>query len=350
MMKMLGARLAAVAAISLALPAGAQTVPVTVSIDTSKPGPVIERDVYGQFAEHLGRGIYEGVWVGEDSAIPNIRGYRTDVVEALRKIKVPSIRWPGGCFADEYDWRDGIGPRAQRPTRVNTHWGGVTENNAFGTHEFLDFVELVGAEAYVAGNMGSMDPLAMGQWVEYMTSDSQSSLANERRKNGRDKPWRIKYFGVGNESWGCGGNMRPEYSADLHRRYQTFVKAPREMGMKKVATGANVDDYNFTEVLMARAARQMDAISLHHYTFTERWEVKGKATGFAEPQWASVMKNALRMDELVTNIRRSWTNTIPKSASACMSTNGALGTTRKRVRRRASSISRTAFATRMSPR
>jgi len=300
MMKMLGARLAAVAAISLALPAGAQTVPVTVSIDTSKPGPVIERDVYGQFAEHLGRGIYEGVWVGEDSAIPNIRGYRTDVVEALRKIKVPSIRWPGGCFADEYDWRDGIGPRAQRPTRVNTHWGGVTENNAFGTHEFLDFVELVGAEAYVAGNMGSMDPLAMGQWVEYMTSDSQSSLANERRKNGRDKPWRIKYFGVGNESWGCGGNMRPEYSADLHRRYQTFVKAPREMGMKKVATGANVDDYNFTEVLMARAARQMDAISLHHYTFTERWEVKGKATGFAEPQWASVMKNALRMDELVT--------------------------------------------------
>lgn len=299
-MKMLSRGMAALAAISMALPAGAQTVPVTVSIDTSKPGPVIERDVYGQFAEHLGRGIYEGVWVGEQSAIPNINGYRTDVVEALRKIKVPSIRWPGGCFADEYNWRDGIGPRAQRPTRVNTHWGGVTENNAFGTHEFLNFVELIGAEAYVAGNMGSMDPLAMGQWVEYMTSDSQSSLANERRKNGRDKPWRIKYFGVGNESWGCGGNMRPEYSADLHRRYQTFVKAPREMGMKKVATGANVDDYNFTEVLMARAARQMDAISLHHYTFTERWEVKGKATGFAEPQWASVMKNALRMDELVT--------------------------------------------------
>lgn len=299
-MKMLGARLAALAAISLAVPAGAQTVPVTVSIDTSKPGPVIERDVYGQFAEHLGRGIYEGVWVGEDSAIPNINGYRRDVVEALRKIKVPSIRWPGGCFADEYDWRDGIGPRAQRPVRINTHWGQVTEDNAFGTHEFLNFVELIGAEAYVAGNMGSMDPLAMGQWVEYMTSDSQSSLANERRKNGRDKPWRIKYFGVGNESWGCGGNMRPEYSADLHRRYQTFVKAPREMGMKKVATGANVDDYNFTEVLMDRARRQMDAISLHHYTFTERWEVKGKAIGFAEPQWASVFRNALRMEELVT--------------------------------------------------
>ena len=299
-MKMLSQGMAALAAISLALPAGAQTVPVTVSIDTSKPGPVIERDVYGQFAEHLGRGIYEGVWVGEGSAIPNTRGYRNDVVEALRRIKVPSIRWPGGCFADEYDWRDGIGPRADRPVRINTHWGQVTEDNAFGTHEFLDFVELIGAEAYVAGNMGSMDPLAMGQWVEYMTSDSQSSLANERRKNGRDKPWKIKYFGVGNESWGCGGNMRPEYSADLHRRYQTFVKAPREMGMKKVATGANVADYNFTDVLMDRARGQMDAISLHHYTFTTSWESKGPATGFAEPAWASVMKNALRMDELVT--------------------------------------------------
>lgn len=299
-MKMLSRGMAAIAAISLALPASAQTVPVTVSIDTAKPGPVIERDVYGQFAEHLGRGIYEGVWVGEGSSIPNTNGYRTDVVEALRKIKVPSIRWPGGCFADEYDWRDGIGPRAERPVRINTHWGQVTEDNAFGTHEFLNFVELIGAEAYVAGNMGSMSPLEMGQWVEYMTSDSQSSLANERRKNGRDKPWKIKYFGVGNESWGCGGNMRPEYSADLHRRYQTFVKAPREMGMKKVATGANVDDYNFTDVLMDRARGQMDAISLHHYTFTTSWEEKGPATGFAEPAWASVMKNALRMDELVT--------------------------------------------------
>ncbi|WP_182466694.1 alpha-N-arabinofuranosidase [Sphingomonas gilva] len=292
----------AAAALSLALPAAAQQSPVavTVNVDTSRPGPVIERDIYGQFAEHLGRGIYEGVWVGEKSKIPNTNGYRNDVVAALKKIRVPSVRWPGGCFADEYDWRDGIGPRDKRPVRVNTHWGGVTEDNAFGTHEFLNFVELIGAEAYVAGNMGSMDPLEMGRWVEYMTSDSQSSLANERRKNGRDKPWKIKYFGVGNESWGCGGNMRPEYSADLHKRYQTFVKAPREMGMKKIATGANVDDYRFTEVLMDRARRQMDGLSLHHYTFTTSWEEKGKATGFAEPQWASVFKNALRMEELVS--------------------------------------------------
>lgn len=301
-MKMLTRALCAAFALTAAAPVAAQQAPVavTVTVDTSKPGPVIERDIYGQFAEHLGRGIYEGVWVGEKSKIPNTNGYRNDVVAALKKIRVPSVRWPGGCFADEYDWRDGIGPRGKRPIRVNTHWGGVTENNEFGTHEFLNFAELIGAEAYVAGNMGSMDPRAMGQWVEYMTSDSQSSLANERRANGRDKPWKIKYFGVGNESWGCGGNMRPEYSADLHRRYSTFLKAPREMGMKKVATGANVDDYKFTEVLMERARNQMDAISLHHYTFTERWEVKGPATGFSEPQWASVMKNALRMDELVT--------------------------------------------------
>jgi len=275
-------------------------VPVSVSVDPAKTGPVINRDIYGQFAEHLGRGIYEGIWVGENSSIPNTKGYRNDVLEALRKIRVPVIRWPGGCFADEYNWRDGIGPRDKRPVRVNTHWGGVTENNEFGTHEFLDFTELVGAEAYVAGNMGSGTPREMAEWVEYMTSDSQSSLANERRANGRDKPWKVKYFGIGNESWGCGGNMRPEYSADLHRRYQTFVKAPRENPVIKVATGANVDDYNFTKVLMERAAHQMDAISLHYYTFTHSWEDKGPATGFNEDGWATTLQNALRMDELLT--------------------------------------------------
>ncbi|GAA0737175.1 alpha-N-arabinofuranosidase [Sphingomonas japonica] len=301
-MRLLTRMIGAAATLSLALPAAAQQIPVavTVTVDTSKPGPRIERDVYGQFAEHLGRGIYEGIWVGSNSRIPNTKGYRTDVVEALRRIKVPSVRWPGGCFADEYDWRDGIGARAQRPTRVNTHWGGVTEDNAFGTHEFMNFAELIGAQAYIAGNMGSMGPREMGQWVEYMTSDSRSTLANERRRNGRDKPWKVAYFGVGNESWGCGGNMRPEYSADLHKRYSTFVKAPPEMGMKKVASGASVDDYAFTEMLMDRARAQMDAVSMHHYTFTNSWEEKGNATGFSEADWASVMVNALRMDELVT--------------------------------------------------
>ncbi|WP_129793243.1 alpha-N-arabinofuranosidase [Sphingosinicella sp. CPCC 101087] len=275
-------------------------VPVTVTVDTAQAGPVIDRNIYGHFAEHLGRGIYEGVWVGEDSPIPNTAGYRNDVVEALRNLRIPVVRWPGGCFADEYNWRDGIGPRDQRPVRVNTHWGGVTENNHFGTHEFLNFAELIGAEAYVAGNMGSGSPREMAEWVEYMTSDSQSTLANERRRNGRDRPWRVQFFGVGNESWGCGGNMRPEYSADLHRRYQTFVKTPRGVPIVKVATGANVDDYNFTEVMMDRARNQMDALSLHYYTFPGSWEDKGPATGFGEDKWVSTLRNALRMDELIT--------------------------------------------------
>ena len=294
--------LAAAAAMLLGAGAQAQPIAATVTISPDRTGPRIERDVYGQFAEHLGRSIYEGVWVGEGSAIPNTRGYRNDVLAALRRIKVPVIRWPGGCFADEYHWRDGIGPRAKRPVRINTHWGWVTENNHFGTHEFMDFTELVGAEAYVAGNMGSGTPQEMGEWVEYMTSDLPTTIANERRANGRANPWKVKYFGVGNESWGCGGNMRPEYSADLHKRYQTYVKAPPGAKILKVATGANVDDYAFTEVLMQRLDPRyhVDAISLHYYTFPGSWENKGAATGFGEDKWASTLKNALRMDELIT--------------------------------------------------
>jgi len=232
--KILGA-----AALCLVLPiqAQAQTAVANDTIDTSKPGAEIDRHIYGQFAEHLGRGIYEGVWVGENSKIPNIHGYRTDVVEALRHIHVPVVRWPGGCFADLYDWRDGIGPRAKRPVRINVHWGGVTEDNSFGTHEFMNFAELIGADAYVSGNVGTMTPYDMAQWMEYMTSDEKSSLANERRKNGRAKPWTVKYFGIGNETWGCGGNMRGEYAADINRRYSTFVNAPASMGMIKVASG-----------------------------------------------------------------------------------------------------------------
>ena len=293
--------LAAAAIVAAPVAAQAQRIDSTVRIDPGKAGPVIERDVYGQFAEHLGRSIYEGVWVGDQSAIPNTRGYRNDVLSALRRIEVPVIRWPGGCFADEYHWRDGIGPRAKRPVRINTHWGWVPENNQFGTHEFMEFTELVGAEAYVAGNMGSGTPQEMGEWVEYLTSDLPTTTANERRANGRSKPWKVKYFGIGNESWGCGGNMRPEYSADLHKRFQTYVKAPPGSKILKVATGANVDDYKFTEVLMERLDPRyhVDAISLHYYTFPGSWENKGAATGFGEDQWASTLKNALRMDELI---------------------------------------------------
>jgi alpha-N-arabinofuranosidase len=277
-----------------------RTYSATVTVRADQPGAKISRHLYGQFAEHLGRGIYEGVWVGEGSAIPNTRGYRNDVIAALKRLHVPVVRWPGGCFADEYHWRDGIGPRAQRPVRINTHWGAVEESNAFGTHEFLDFAELIGADAYVAGNVGSGSPQEMAEWVEYMTSDSNSTLAQLRRRNGRDQPWRLAYFGVGNETWGCGGNMRPEYFADEYRRFATYVKAPPDNQPVKVASGANGDDYRWTEVMLSQAAQHMDAYSMHYYTLPGRWQNKGPAIGFAEAQWASTLQHALRMEELIS--------------------------------------------------
>jgi alpha-N-arabinofuranosidase len=274
---------------------------LALRICADRPGPTINPNIYGHFAEHLGRCIYEGIWVGEDSPIANTRGIRCDVADALRSLKVPVLRWPGGCFADEYHWRDGIGPRNARPRMINTHWGGVVESNHFGTHEFLDLCEQIGAEPYVCGNVGSGSVQEMMEWVEYMTSDADSPLANLRRSNGRDKAWRVRYFGVGNESWGCGGNMRPEYYADNFRRYNTFVKNYGQNRIQRIACGSNGTDYQWTEVLMREAARQMDGLSLHWYTLpTGVWSKKGSATHFGEDEWRSTLRNALRMEELIT--------------------------------------------------
>jgi alpha-L-arabinofuranosidase len=273
----------------------------TLTVRAAAPGPKIDRHIFGQFAEMLGRGIYGGVWVGPGSSIPNTDGYRNDVLAALKALHVPVIRWPGGCFADDYDWRDGIGPRAQRPVRVNTHWGGVLEPNAFGTNEFLDFAAMIGADAYLTGNVGSGTPREMADWVEYVTSGSQSTLARLRRANGRDRPWRLPFFGIGNEAWGCGGNMRPQYYADLFRRYATFVRDHAPKGIKLVASGPHDDDYHWTEVLMARAGDLMDALSLHYYTIpTGSFKHKGAATGFGEDQWASTLEAAERMNDYIT--------------------------------------------------
>jgi len=278
-----------------ALPAMAQ---VSVSVDTTKPGPVINKNVYGQFAEHLGTGIYEGMWVGPNSKIPNTRGWRNDVIGALKELKVPLVRWPGGCFADEYHWRDGIGARNKRPVKVNTHWGGVAEDNAVGTHEFFDLVELLGTEAYINGNLGSGTPQEMAEWLEYMTSDTKSTLAEQRRKNGRKEPYKVAYFGIGNEAWGCGGNMKPEYYAHLYNHYATFLKTPPNARPKMVASGGNDNDTKWTEVLSREAARGTDAISYHYYTLpTGVWEKKGAATGFPESEWFSTMQQTLRMDD-----------------------------------------------------
>ncbi len=270
-----------------------------VSVRGDRPGPKYDKRLFGQFAEHLGTGIYGGIWVGPNSKIPNVRGYRTDVLDALKALRVPVVRWPGGCFADEYHWREGIGARAKRPVKINTHWGGVTEDNAVGTHEFMDYSELLGAEAYVSGNVGSAPPREMAEWVEYMTSPSGSSLAKERAANGRKQPWKVPMFGIGNELWGCGGNMRPEYAADETRRYATFVKTPEGVPIMKVASGANAEDYNWTEVMMQKAGGSFQGIGVHYYTLPGNWAHKGSATGFDEDAWAVTLVKTMKMDTLI---------------------------------------------------
>lgn len=285
--------LCAAAACAPAWPAATGTpAQARLSVTAEAAGPVIEPTVHGHFAEHLGTGVYGGLWVGPGSPIPNTRGWRNDVVSALRRIGVPVVRWPGGCFADDYDWRDGIGPREQRPERLNKFWGMVPEPNAVGTHEFMDLAEQLGAEAYIAGNMGSLPPRALSQWLEYMTADGTSSLAQERRRNGRDKPWRVKYVGIGNESWGCGGNMRPEYQADLHNQYVTWLHAP----VVRVASGDGTGDDRVTDVLMERSGKQMDALTLHYYTVPGSWEHKGQATGFGAGEWAGALHGAMGIE------------------------------------------------------
>ena len=273
-----------------------------LTIDATKSGAVISPNIYGQFTEHLGRCVYEGIWVEPNSPIPNVRGIRSDVVAALKQMKVPQVRWPGGCFADEYHWRDGIGPRESRPSMINTHWGGVVENNHFGTHEFLDFCEQVGCEPYICLNVGSGTVQEAMEWVEYMTSDADSPMANLRRKNGRDKPWKIRYLAIGNESWGCGGSMTPQFYADNYRRYNTFVKNyDRSNPISRIACGPDGGNYEWTETLMKSGAR-MNGLALHNYTLPSgKWQgSKGSATQFGEPEYFATLRNTLKMEELIT--------------------------------------------------
>lgn len=278
-----------------------------LTINADLGDKTISRHIYGHFAEHLGRCIYGGFYVGADSDIPNTRGIRNDVVAALRQLNIPNLRWPGGCFADEYHWMDGIGPQAERPTMINTHWGGVTEDNSFGTHEFFDLCELLDCEPYICGNVGSGTVQEMQQWVEYITFDGISPMADLRRKNGRSEPWRVKYWGVGNENWGCGGSMRPEYYADVYRQFQTYVRNFGDNQLYKIACGPNVDDYHWTETMMARTSSRwgknnflMHGMSLHYYTHGYVWgETRWPATGFVESQWFKVMQDARRIDELL---------------------------------------------------
>ena len=258
----------------------------------------ISKYIYGQFAEHLGRCIYEGVYV-EDDSVPNVNGMRCDVVNALKELEIPVLRWPGGCFADDYHWRDGIGDKDSRPYMVNTNWGGVVENNHFGTHEFFELCGQLGAEPYICGNVGSGSVREMRDWIEYMTFDGDSPLANERRKNGREKPWKLKFFGIGNEAWGCGGGMRAEYYADLFRQYSTYLKDYGNEPLYKIACGADKRDTDWTDKVMKSVGGRMSAISLHNYSFERDWDHKGSSVDFDEHGWYSNMASAYLMKETI---------------------------------------------------
>jgi alpha-N-arabinofuranosidase len=270
-----------------------------IVVKTQDADVKISRHIYGHFSEHLGRCIYGGYWVGNDpeaaASIPNTRGIRNDVVSALRRIKIPNLRWPGGCFADEYHWKDGIGPQQDRPKMVNSHWGGVTEDNSFGTHEFLDLCGQLGCEPYICGNVGSGTIHELSQWVEYCNFDGVSPMADLRRKNGHDEPWKVRYWGIGNENWGCGGNMTPEFYADNYRRYATYARNYGDARLYKIACGPHNDNYHWTEILMEKAGSFMDGLGLHYYTSAK----ENSATEFNEHDWFTIMRKAWYTEELL---------------------------------------------------
>ncbi len=275
---------------------------LVLTVDTDKTGPTISRQIFGQFAEHLGRGIYEGVWVGPDSSIPNTRGIRNDVVAALKELRVPNVRWPGGCFADEYHWRNGIG--AERPATLNPNWGGVIEPNTFGTHEFMDFVHQIGAEAYLSVNVGSGTPKEAADWFEYLTTDQPTALAKERAANGHPEPFGISFVGIGNENWGCGGSMTPDYYVSQLRIYARYTRNYNSKHpMKKIAVGPDTADTGYTEAVMKAWKERnwswdIDGLSLHYYT-VGGWPAKYQATGFGEEEYAKLLKETVRMEELI---------------------------------------------------
>jgi alpha-N-arabinofuranosidase len=273
-----------------------------VSVNLNDGKHTISKHIYGHFSEHLGRCIYDGFYVGENSKIPNINGVRKDVVDALKKLKIPNLRWPGGCFADTYHWREGVGPKNQRPSMLNIWWGNTKEDNSFGTNEFLNMCELLECEPYLSGNVGSGTPQELADWVKYTTHPNGSSpMTDLRQANGRSKPWKVKYWGIGNEAWGCGGNMTAEYYANVYRQFTTFMTNWNNSdGLFRIASGASDNDYHWTETLMKNIPHKMlDAVAVHHYSVID-WGNKGPSTTFDEEIYFKTMKQALMMEELVT--------------------------------------------------
>lgn len=274
---------------------------IKLIVKESDPKIIINKNIYGHFAEHLGHCIYGGFYVGDTSKIKNTNGVRNDIIDALKSLKIPILRWPGGCFADTYHWKDGIGAKSKRPSIVNTNWGNVTEDNSFGTHDFLNMCKLLGCEPYLSGNVGSGTVQELADWVQYVNFDNKSPMSDLRKKNGQQEPWGVKFWGIGNEAWGCGGNMKPEFYADKFREYTTFMNSTYKTQLFKIASGAGSGDYNWTETVMKNIPLYMiDGIAMHHYAVID-WNHKSDATDFTEQQYFITMKEAWKMEEFVTN-------------------------------------------------
>lgn len=270
-----------------------------IVVNADQGSVTISKYIYGQFMEDLGHGIYGGVWVGKNSDIPNIDGIRKDVVDALRKIDVPDVRWPGGCFADRYHWKDGVGPVKDRPKTVDM-WGNVVDSNEFGTNEFLEFCKLIGAQPYLAGNVGSGSVKEFADWIEYLTYPGGTKLSDMRAADGHPKPYNIKFVGVGNESWGCGGQMTPEHYANVYRRYAEFLPNYSGNHLFKIASGPNGPDYHWTQVMMKDVGYRMNGLSLHYYTIAgPGWGDKGPSTDFSKKLYIDGLQKAMRMDQII---------------------------------------------------
>lgn len=279
----------------------AQKETTVLTIKNTANAPTINKNIYGHFAEHLGRCVYGGFFVGDTSKIPNTAGVRNDIIDALKKLKIPNLRWPGGCFADTYHWKDGIGPKENRPTIVNKWWGGTTEDNSFGTHDFLNLCEALGAEPYLSGNVGSGTVQELADWVQYTNFGGKSPMSDLRKKNGRTEPWKVKFWGVGNEAWGCGGNMTADYYVGEYRKFATFMSDWENTGgLTRIASGSNSADYNWTETLMKDIPLNMlGGVGVHHYAVID-WAKKGDGVDYTEFEYFQTMKSALKMEELVT--------------------------------------------------
>jgi len=259
---------------------------LTVRLDD--PIGTLSPMLYGHFAEHLGRCIYEGFWVGEDSAIPNTRGIRNDTVAALRKLRAPVIRWPGGCFADDYHWRDGIGPRDERPRRMNLWWHDE-ESNHFGTHEFIDLCRQAGAEPYICLNVGSGTPEEAAGWVEYCNYEGNTARSQERAANGHPEPFGVRYWGVGNENWGCGGRFYPDDYAREYRRFACYLRG-RGRPIELVACGHTGADWNRRFLETLGDLRFIDHLSIHRYYKC------GDAVDFSDTEYYNLYPRALQVE------------------------------------------------------